>query len=196
MVALPDGAAGTLDAWTSTHEWRWTAAFEAFDAFPRPVVDGGQVPTGTYRFVVDGLTRASGREVPYHLVSSPFRVTPWTGVTAGDAQPGAGGAVTFAATSAYPRSYASPFPYVHDDGGVALCRTCSFRPWASGAEVTSAMVTVTGPHGTRHVAAARSGDRWVAATGLAPGESASIEPGGLVDAFGETNGATIHLLTA
>ena len=57
MVTLPQGAEGTLDAWTAQHEWRWTAAFEAFDAFPRTVIDGGQIPTGTYRFVVVGDVR-------------------------------------------------------------------------------------------------------------------------------------------
>jgi hypothetical protein len=195
MVALPAGAAGALDAWTGSHEWRWTATFEAFDAFPRPVIDGGQVPTGTYRFVVDGVTRIGGADQRYHLTSAPYTVHPWTGVTAGDPRLEASGAVSFVASSTYPRSYASPFPYVHDDGGTVLCRTCTFRPWASGAEVTSAVVTVTGPRGTRRVAAVRQGDRWVAAARLAAGESASIAPGGLRDAFGETNGAAVPLLT-
>jgi hypothetical protein len=193
MVALPEGAGGTVDAWTSAHEWRWTAAFEACDAFPLPVVDGDQVPSGTYRFVVDGVTRSGGDDVPYHLTSTPFRVRPWTGVTAGDARREAGGAVSFTASSTYPRTYDSPFPYVADDGGTVLCKTCSFRPWASGAEVVAATVTVTGPFGTRTVPATRTGDRWVAQTALAPGESASLAPGALVDAFGETNGTAIPL---
>jgi len=196
MVTLPQGAGGTVNAWTGSHEWRWTAGFEAFNAFPRPVVAGGQVPTGTYRFVVDGVQRAGGTDEPYHLASAPFRVTPWTGVTAGDARAEPGGSISFTTSSAYPRSYASPFPYVHDDGGTVLCRTCSFRPWAASAEVTSARVIVSGPHGTRKVAATRSGDRWVAATRLAPGETARIVPGGLKDAFGETNGTPITLLSA
>lgn len=195
MVALPAGAAGALDAWTGTHEWRWTAAFEAFDAFPRPVIEGGQVPTGTYRFVVDGVTQAGGANRPYRLTSAPFAVNPWTGVTAGDPRLEPSGAVSFTAASAYPRTYASPFPYVRDDGGTVLCRTCSFRPWASGAEVSSAVVTVTGPHGTRRVTATRQGDRWLAPARLVAGESAVIAPGGLRDAFGETNGTPIALLS-
>ncbi|MGH9273098.1 MAG: hypothetical protein ACRDZU_00500, partial [Acidimicrobiales bacterium] len=194
MVALPVGATGTLDAWTGTHEWRWTAAFEAFDAFPTRAVNMGQVPVGTYRFVVKGLTRTGGADRPYRLTSEPFRVSRWTGLTAGDGRAEPDGSITFTATARYPRSYASPFPYVHDDGSNVLCRTCSFRPWASGAEITSAVVTVTGPRGTRLVEAVRSGDRWSAPTYLAKGETAVLAPGALVDAFGETNGSTLTLL--
>ncbi len=196
MVALPQGAEGTLDAWTGSHEWRWTAAFEAFDAFPRPVVDGGQVPSGRYRFVVDGIIRSEGANQPYHLQSAPFRVTPWTGVTASAARPEPDGAVSFAASSTYPRTYESPFPYVGDDSDKVLCRTCSFRPWAPGAEVTAAIVTVTGPNQPRRIPATRVGDRWVAHVRLGPGETAQIAPGGLRDAFGETNGSVIILLSA
>lgn len=195
MVALPQGAAGFVDAWTGTHEWRWTAAFEAFSAFPTTVVPGGQVPEGTYRFVAEGVTRRGGDDVPYRVESAPFAVRPWDGVTAGDAALDPDGAVSFAAASSYPRTYESPFSYIADDGGTVLCRTCSFRPWASGAEVVSAVVTVAGPGGTRQVPATRVGERWRAATALAPGETATIEPGGLRDAFGETNGSTILLAT-
>lgn len=194
MVELPSGVPGTVDAWTGTHEWRWTAAFEAFDAFPAPAVAGGQVPLGTYRFVVEGVTREGGADRPYRLTSDAFEVRRWTGVTAGDARAEADGTITFTASSRYPRSYASPFPYVHDDGGQVLCRTCSFRPWASGAEVTTAAVTVRGPSGARLVPAVRVGDRWSAATHLRKGETAVLNPGGLVDAFGETNGSAIILL--
>jgi hypothetical protein len=195
MVALPEGAAATLDAWTGSHEWRWTASFEAFDAFPRPVVEGGQVPTGTYRFVATGVTRRDGATVPYRLTSAPFRITPWTGVSARDARLESDGSVSFVAEARYPRTYASPFPYVHDDGGTLLCRTCAFRPWASGAPVTAAVVTVTGPTGARRVPAVLRSGRWVAPTRLAHGETASLAPGSLVDAFGETNGDPIPLLS-
>ncbi len=194
MVSLPSGATGMADAWTSTHEWRWTASFEAFDAFPAHAVAGGQVPAGTYRFVVDGVTRQAGTLQPYHLVSAPFLVTRWTGVSAGDARLEAGGAVSFTASSTYPRTYSSPFPYVHDDGSTVLCRTCSFRPWATQADVTSAVVTVTGPHSTRRIPAVRDGDRWRSPAHLVAGETAAIAPGDLVDAFGETNGSAIPLL--
>ena len=196
MVALPRGAAGMVDAWTGVHEWRWTAAFEAFDAFPAPVVEGGQVPDGTYRFVVEGVQRSGGTDVPYRLESRPFRVRPWTGVTAGDARVEPDGGVSFAAASDYPRTYESPFPYVRDDGGTVLCKTCSFRPWAHGAEVVSATVTVSGPDGTRRVPATRQGDRWVAPTALRPGETAVVAAGDLVDAFGEVNGQPITVFAA
>jgi hypothetical protein len=194
MVELPSGAQGTADAWTAAYEWRWTASFEAFDAFPRRVVDGGQVPTGTYRFVVDGAERSDGRTRPYHLESAAFRVSRWEGVTAGGARLEPGGAVSFTATSAYPRTYDSRFPYVHDDGGIVLCRTCSFRPWASSSDVVKAVVTVSGPQGTRRASAVRQGERWVADVHLVPGERAWLPAEALTDAFGETNGAAITLL--
>jgi hypothetical protein len=193
MVALPSGVQGTVDAWTAAHEWRWTAAFEAFDAFPRTVVDGGQVPSGTYRFVVDGVSRAAGQGAPYHLVSAPFRIRPWGGVTATEARVEPGGDVSFAASATYPRTYASPFPYVRDDGSNVLCRTCSFRPWAASGEVVRARVTVTGPDGTRSVLAVRQGARWIADTNLVSGEHAAIGAGHLVDEFGESNATAITL---
>jgi hypothetical protein len=195
MVQLPKGAAGMVDAWTGSHEWRWTASFEAFDAFPLPVVDGGQVPDGTYRFVVEGTTRSAGTDEPYRLESDPFTVSPWTGVTATRGRLEDAGAVSFDAAAVYPRTYDSPFPYVSDDGGSLVCRTCTFRPWASGAEVVTATVTVRSPAGERRVDAVRRGDRWVADAHLVPGETATIEPGDLRDAFGETNGSAISLIT-
>ncbi len=194
MVALPTDATGAVDAWSGSHEWRWTATFEAFDAFPAAVVDGGQVPAGTYRFVVDGTHRSGGVDTNYHLVSDPFLVSRWTGVTATDARLEANGSLSFAASSTYPRSYDSPFPYVHDDGNTLLCRTCSFRPWASSAEVTRAVVTITGPGGHHRIAATRAGDRWLVHAALPPGATATIAPGDLTDAFGETNGSTLVLL--
>jgi hypothetical protein len=187
MVALPAGAPGFVEAWTGSHEWRWTASFEAFSAFPATVVPGGQVPAGDYRFVVDGVVRGAAGEAPYHLESAAFTVVPWGGVTADDVRV-EGGAVSFAARSSYPRTYESPFPYVADDGGTVLCRTCSFRPWASGAEVVSAAVTV----GTRTVPASAVDGRWTVP--LRPGQSAVIPAGGLRDAFGETNAAPITLV--
>jgi hypothetical protein len=157
------------------------------------VVAGGQVPNGTYRFVVDGHERTGGQTAPYHLESGPFRVGPWTGVAASDPTLEANGAVSFTATSAYPRSYESPFPYIDDDGSSVLCRTCSFRPWATSSKVVQAVVTVSGPKGTRTVRATLVGDRWLAPTRLVSGERAELRPGDLVDEFGETNGSTIPL---
>jgi len=31
----------------------------------------------------------------------------------------------------YPRSYVSPFKFVHDNGDPRMCDQCSFRPWAA-----------------------------------------------------------------
>lgn len=81
--------------------WTWTAMFEAHDSdITRTYLDGvrrGQVPAGTYRFVVDGCARglvpdgaadpscsewdATGRVQPYSASSAPFAVTPWDGIT-------------------------------------------------------------------------------------------------------------------
>ncbi len=84
----PTGLPGTVDAWTGSHEWRWTAAFEAFDAFPAPVVStAARCPTGTYRFVVDGRPAGpAARTARTTWRPTPFRVEPWTGVTASDAR--------------------------------------------------------------------------------------------------------------
>lgn len=196
MAALPTGAAGMVDAWTGTHEWRWTASFEAFDAFPATLIDGGQVPVGEYRFVVDGTIRSGRTDRPYRLKSDTFIVERWTGVTASEPQAELDGALSFAASATYPRTYTSSFPYVRDDGGTLLCRTCSFRPWASSGPVISAVVTVTGPLGTRRIAAMPTGGRWFVDAHLVAGETATIEPGGLSDVFGETNGTPIVLREA
>lgn len=84
--------------------WTWTATFEAHNSdIARTWADGvgrHQVPTGTYRFVVEGCHRGTdpspppsptcstwdtlGRVSSYELTSSPFEVTPWTGITVGD----------------------------------------------------------------------------------------------------------------
>ena len=192
MAELPGTAAGFVETWTGRHEWRWTATFEAFTAFPTAVVDGGQVPDGTYRFVVDGVIRDGGVDTPYHLESAPFDVGPWGGVSAGDARVESG-SLSFTATSQYPRTYESPFRYIGDDGNPLLCKTCSFRPWASGAPVVEAVVTYTGLTGTRTAAATLTGDRWVVPA-PALGEIATIAAGDLRDAFGETNAAPITLL--
>src|SRR6185295_18689798 len=105
MVDLPDGVKGILDTWTDKQEWRWTANFEAFDAFPRAAVPGGQTPAGTYRFVVDGQIRSGRADQPYHLESAPFTVSPWGGLTASDPQRSAD-SVSFVADASYPRTYA------------------------------------------------------------------------------------------
>ena len=195
MVTWPQGVEGVADARTGAHEWRWTASFEAFSAFPAAVVPGGQTPLGEYRFVVDGNRRAGGATVAYHLESSPFTVVPFQGVTATDVRTEPDGSVSFAATSAYPRTYTSPFRFVRDDGRTTICRTCSFRPWASSAPIVSATVellTAAGEPVGRVAAQIRDGRVVVEPRGNGVA-GLRIPAGGLVDAFGETNGAPITL---
>ncbi|MGH3362085.1 MAG: hypothetical protein ACRDOM_06465 [Nocardioides sp.] len=192
-VTFPEGAGGVADTYAGEQEWRWTASFEAFDAFPATVLPGGQVPTGRYRFVAFGAIRQAGETVPYALESQAFTVSPWTGVAAEDARLEDRGSVSFRAHSDYPRTYESPFPFVADDGNALVCATCTFRPWAQGADVVSATVAVSSRGPDRTVDAVLVNGRWVAETRLRRGESASIPPGGLTDAFGETNGDAIPL---
>jgi hypothetical protein len=194
MVHYPKGAQGVVDTYTSNYEWLWTANFEAFDAFPRTVIDGGQIPAGTYRFVIDGLSRHGGANAPYHLESTAFGVGNWKGVTASNAAVAPDGSVSFTVSDTYPRSYVSGFRYVHDDGGILMCRTCSFRPWASHGDVLKATVTVVrADNSVEHVDATLVDGVWTAATALQPGDHATIEAGGIVDSFGETNGTAVTI---
>lgn len=197
MVQFPSGIQGVLDTYLGNQEWLWTANFEAFIAFPAMVVPGGQTPPGTYRFVVDGLIRQSGANEPYHLESAPFTVSPWTGVTVSGAKVEPGGSVSFTAAATYPRTYESPFRYIADDGNTVLCKTCSFRPWASSSPIVQATVHVLRATGEAQTVPARySGGRWIAATALKPGDVATIRAGAVVDAAGATNGATVSLGSA
>jgi hypothetical protein len=102
-----------------------------------------------------------------------------------------GGDVTFTVPpSRYPRTYSSPFRFVRDDGNAVLCKTCSFRPWASGAPIESVTVDVIDPSGetVRSVEATNDGDAWIADTNLVAGEVAWIDRGHVRDAWGEING--------
>ncbi|MDP9183523.1 MAG: hypothetical protein M3P04_12200, partial [Actinomycetota bacterium] len=201
VLDQPGGVVPTLvDNRTGAQRWTWTASFEAFDAFPRADVPGGQVPSGTYRFAVRGLIHQGGQASAYKLFSRPFAVSPWTGVKASRLVRRADGSIAFTTASvSYPRSYTSPIRWVHDDGGAKpgagslVCKTCTFRPWASSSAVVSAVVTVLNPQGkaVRTVRARLVGGTWVAATHLKSNERAVIVPGGLRDGYGETNGSAI-----
>ncbi|MGH2727801.1 MAG: hypothetical protein ACRDKS_12590, partial [Actinomycetota bacterium] len=196
-VQFPSGINGVLDTYTGNQEWLWTANFEAFIAFPATVVPGGQTPLGTYRFVVDGLIRQGGADEPYHLESDPFAVSPWTGVTVSNAKVSSGGSVSFTAAATYPRTYESSFAYIHDDGDPILCKTCSFRPWASSAAIVVAKVHVLRATGMSvDVPAHLIDGRWVADTGLKPGDVATILPSAVVDRFGGRNGARVTVTGA
>ncbi|MEX2290419.1 MAG: hypothetical protein WD794_08865 [Mycobacteriales bacterium] len=196
QVAFPRGVQGIADAHTGQQEWLWTAGFEAYDAFPARL---GSTPTGSYRFVVDGLSRTTGADAPYSLSSEPFRVTPWTGVQVTDGQVDAAGDVSFVVPdSRYPRSYGSVFRTIRDDGDnggrSAFCRTCSFRPWAATGSPVSALVSVTRADGTvEQVRAELVAGRWFARTALTDGDSASVAAGAVRDEYGETNARELRL---
>lgn len=195
MVRFPSGAQGVVDTYTGTQEWLWTANFEAFDAWPRPVVAGGQTPDGTYRFVVDGVIRLAGMDESYHNESEPFDVAPWEGITVSDVQVVDGDVSFVVDPIVYPRTYSSGFRYIADDGNEYLCRTCSFRPWASSGEVESASVTIAREGGGVEVIAATLIDgRWVADANLAAGDGATIVRGGIVDSYGEINGVVVPVI--
>jgi hypothetical protein len=191
LVEFPKGVQGVADTHTGRQEWRWTAAFEAFTGFPARF---GSTPEGTYRFVVDGASRVSGDTEAYRLESDPFQVLPWGGLTATDVSVAEDGSVGFDVPVDYPRTYASPFRTVRDDGRQTICRTCSFRPWAATGEAISAVVTVTRADGSQEqVVAERVGGRWTAPTALRPGDRAELLPGALRDAGGNTNAAAVLL---
>ena len=197
---MPDCVHGVADTWTGQQSWHWTATFEAFDGFPARL---GQVPDGTYRFVVDGVIRHSGSDTEYHLESAAFDVTPWEGITVSDLRvdpepiprrgQGVGpltGDVSFVIDPIlYPRTYTSSFRYVDDDNDQRLCRTCAFRPWATEGTPASATVTVTNASGkvVRRAEAASVNGRWVANTDLHPNEIAWLERGAVRDTWGEGN---------
>jgi len=196
QVAFPKGVQGVADTYTGRQEWRWTAGFEAYDGFPARL---GSTPTGTYRFVVEGVSRTTGKDAPYALSSAPFQVTPWTGVQVTNGVVDGNGDVSFAVPdSRYPRSYASAFRTIKDDnnrnGTSAFCRTCTFRPWAASSPAVSAVVTVTRSDGTvQQVPAALVDGRWVAPTHLVDGDHAVVAAGAVTDGYGETNGTALTL---
>jgi hypothetical protein len=196
QVAFPMGVQGVADTHTGRQEWLWTAGFEAYDGFPARL---GSTPTGTYRFLVNGVSRTTGADAPYTLTSEPFAVTPWTGVEVTDGAVDERGDVSFRVPdSRYPRSYDSTFRTIRDDGNnggsSAFCRTCSFRPWAATAQAASAVVTVTRADGsTQQVPATLVGGRWTADTDLLPGDTAVVAAGAVHDAYGETNGTSLTL---
>ncbi len=104
----------------------------------------------------------------------------------------------------YPDSYDSPMRFIRDrrtafrdpaaPGDPAklewFCFTCSFRPWLDAGDAQSAVVTIRRANGSSFtVPASESAGRWSSAYVLGPGETATVEPGGVRDAFGDYNGA-------
>lgn len=192
MVTYPQGLAGVATAYAGQQEWLWTASFEAFDAAPARL---GQTPDGTYRFVVDGAIRAAGATTPYRLESERFEVAPWDGITISDIRVD-GGDVSFVVDPiAYPRTYQSPLRFVGDSGGAGICKTCSFRPWATTGTAKSVTVEVVDGTGqvVRTVEATLVDGRWVANADLGPGLEARIARGAVRDTWGEINGTSYSI---
>ncbi len=189
MVAYPQGIAGVANTYAGQQEWVWTASFEAFDAAPATL---GQIPNGTYRFVVDGAIRTAGATEAYHLESEGFAVTPWDGITISDVAVDAGDVSFVVDPIRYPRTYESPLRFAGDTGPAGICKTCSFRPWATTGEAASVTLEVLdgAEQVLRTVQATLVDGRWVAATDLAAGESARIATGAARDTWGEINGTT------
>ena len=198
----PDIVSALPDRLSGKQRWTWEASFEAFDAYPRADVPGGQIPNGMYRFVVDGFIHQGGGVKSYELMSNAFTVSPWLGLSASHLTVAPDGTVTFTTGPVvYPRTYKSPIKFVHDDlggNGVTtdgnasiICKTCTFRPWATSGEVVSAIVSIldSSGHVVQTEPATFDGTHWVAH--VPPGSSVEIAPGGLRDAYGETNGTAI-----
>jgi hypothetical protein len=206
-VKFPEGVNGFFDTYTGAQEWVWTANFEAFNAFPAGI---GSTPEGTYRFVVEGDHRAGFMPETYEVTSDEFEVSAWDGIEVRDLRREADGSVSFEVAHSYPQSYDSVFPYVRHhmrneaDRGelraediVSWCDTCSFRPWATTAEIVSAVVTVVRANGNRELVPATLIDgRWVAPASLNPADTAFVDAGGVVDSYGETNGTATDPLPA
>lgn len=190
FLGFPQDEEALLAAKAGQFEWQWTAAFEAFDPLPLGI---GQTPEGRYRFVVQGQTLSGAALKPYRLESAPFTVSPWPGVQVQDGRIEAGQVSVVVPDSIYPKTYVlEGIAAIADDASPTICRTCTFRPWAFGAAISSVTVQVTRAGGAmENVSASLQQGRWVADTRLALGDMALIAAGGAKDAFGEINGAPL-----
>jgi hypothetical protein len=101
----------------------------------------------------------------------------------------------------YPDSYAGGLSWIRNERQLVrygssdrnvhqqYCVRCSFRPWADTASVAAASVTVRRPDGSTYtLPALTNGERWFTTGSIAPGETAFIAAGGIVDEYGEVNG--------
>jgi hypothetical protein len=82
---------------TGSHEWHWTAHFEAFASRFKTVEGLRATPAGVYRFVVRGERRQNRAVVDYAVNSDAFHVQPWTGITVEDMRVEPDGTVSFKA---------------------------------------------------------------------------------------------------
>lgn len=84
------------------------------------------------------------------------------------------------------------FPRIHRTvvEGERYCFSCTFRPWLDTGDVKTATVTINRADGTVEEAPATLSDgRWRTTTPIYDGDRAYVERAGIVDTFGEINGA-------
>ena len=190
--------------------WEWTAHFEAFVSD----IDTGRgraTPSGTYRFVVDGVYRDESGRQPYSVESGEFDVNPWDGIAVEDLRVEPDRTVSFAVGPRtevgpidYPNSYDAPRKAAfirdervalrdrppNDDVVTYFCFTCSFRPWLDFGDASQATVTIVSSGGaTKTVPAVQRDGRWVTTYRLDTGQAAFVARGGVVDEWGNSNGA-------
>jgi hypothetical protein len=95
-VDQQDGSpADVADYAFGQYTWHWTADFEAFASAFDTGMGSLATPAGAYRFVVDGQRREGGTAVPYRVVSDPFRVEPWKGISVNDLRLGPDRSLSF-----------------------------------------------------------------------------------------------------
>ncbi|MGH2806288.1 MAG: neutral/alkaline non-lysosomal ceramidase N-terminal domain-containing protein [Actinomycetota bacterium] len=192
MLDFPNGANAYADTYSGSHDWIWTANFEAFDSLPAAI---GSTPEGTYRFVANGTYRSGpATDGTYETTSEPFEVSAWDGIQVRGLTVGPNGSISFEVESTYPKTYESEFPYVaeetkNDELGKPFCTTCSFRPWALEGTVETATVTIEHPSGnTDTVTAACEDGICHAQATVHPNDRVYVDRGGAVDNYGEANG--------
>ena len=190
QVAFPLGVQGVADTYTGSQEWLWTAGFEAFSGFPAPLRlhARGPVPLRRRRRLAGQRRRRGVRPDERAL----RRARRGAACRCRTRRSPAGRRRSSVPDSAYPRSYASTFRTIADDGRTTICRTCSFRPWAATASAASAVVTVTRASGeVERVPAELVDGRWTVP--LEDGDRAVVEPGAVTDALGNVNGTALVL---
>ena len=199
-----------------TQKWTWRASFEAFDSYPRADVAGGQIPDGTYRFVINGNihncddvkppVKCESGVAPYHLESASFTVSRWNGIKVKDLRRDNAGTVSFTVDPVVypgtpPAAHRAGLPFYctgdkgheceHPRQGL-ICVTCAFRPWAQNGSVATAVVVVTGKNGTHPRSVTASYDaasgRWVASVPKKKAQTVTVPAGGVRDTYGEANG--------
>lgn len=194
--------------------YQWTATFEVFE----------ETPPGTYRFAVDGRHRSGRVPNSYQLLSDEFEVGVWEGITAHNLGVVLGAnSASFLADGVelteppsqletdddgllapdevhYPETYSSPLSYMSRAyatiGSHRYCWRCTFRPWANTGLVTSASVAVHQSDGvTKIYPASFDGTGWTASgLDLANGDVVVVEGGGVLDQFGNINGAASNAI--